>query len=82
MDELKSFMESMQGSIYDIDFDEALSSTAEFTLLTFPILSRYNLYDGHFKYLLEILYKYAQETDLDSFINSIDKLIYDEFKFI
>ena len=39
MDELKSFMESMKGSIYDIDCDHALSSDSEFTLLTLPILS-------------------------------------------
>ena len=82
MDELKSFIESMKNSLYDIDCDHVLSSDSEFTLLTFPILSRYNLYDGHFKMLLEILYKYAQKTDLDSFVNNIDKLIYDEFKFI
>lgn len=80
MDKLKSYIEHMKNSLLFIENDKPLSLDIEFTLLTYPILSRYKLYDWHFKELLEILYQYANQTDSDTFVNTIDKLIQDEFK--
>lgn len=80
MDKLKSYIEHMKNSLLFIEYDKPLSLDIEFTLLTYPILSRYKLYDWHFKELLEILYQYANQTDSDTFVNTIDKLIQDEFK--
>jgi hypothetical protein len=80
MNKLKSYIQHMKNSLLFIEFNKPLSSDIEFTLLTYPILSRYKLYDAHFEELLEILYQYANQTDSVTFINTIDKLIQDEFK--